>query len=329
MAVGAMGIVAPISALSAAIPFTVGIASGERPGVLQVVGIALALRASRWPRASRPTAAAAPREGSRWWPRSASLYFVFLDRAAEESVPWAVSTARGTSSVLAIGAALALGASLRPGAAHLPALVFVGLCDVGANVLFGLASTRGFLSIVSVLAALYPVVTVALAAVLLHERIAATSASASPAPSPAPRSSPPASATTSVVRDCPRQPSLSGQQSLSGTVPGSSRCPQRPLSLDRRWRHDVAVGAEEIDEALRRSQAPGWLTRLERTLVVRARSQGRTWSELARPLGISKQAVRQRHLAHDPVAARPRRRLTDDEYLERVLAWARANGHAP
>ena len=38
--------------------------------------------------------------------------------------------------------------------------------------LFGLASTRGLLSVVSVLASLYPVVLVALARVLLHERIA-------------------------------------------------------------------------------------------------------------------------------------------------------------
>jgi hypothetical protein len=91
------------------------------------------------------------------------------------------------------------------------------------------------------------------------------------------------------------------------------------------------VGAEEIDEALRAiAGARAALTRLERTLVVRARSQGRTWSELGPPLGISKQAVRQRHLAQDPIAARPRRkRLTDDEYLERVLAWARANGRTP
>ena len=38
--------------------------------------------------------------------------------------------------------------------------------------LFGLASTRGLLSVVSVLASLYPVVLVALARFLLHERIA-------------------------------------------------------------------------------------------------------------------------------------------------------------
>ena len=90
------------------------------------------------------------------------------------------------------------------------------------------------------------------------------------------------------------------------------------------------MGAQEIDEALRAiAGARVALTRLERSLVVRARSQGRTWSELARPLGISKQAMRQRHLAQDPIAARPRqRRLTDDEYLERVLAWARTNGGA-
>jgi drug/metabolite transporter (DMT)-like permease len=78
------------------------------------------------------------------------------------------------SLLLALVAALIVGASLRPGRGALPVLALVGLCDVGANMLFSLATTRGYLSIVSVLAALYPVVTVALAAVVLHERIART-----------------------------------------------------------------------------------------------------------------------------------------------------------
>ena len=69
---------------------------------------------------------------------------------------------------------LVVGVSLRPGRALLPVIAAVGLCDVGANMLFSLATTRGFLSIVSVLAALYPVVTVALAALVLHERVART-----------------------------------------------------------------------------------------------------------------------------------------------------------
>ena len=175
MAVGAMGIVAPVSAASAAIPFTVGVASGERPGPLQVAGIALAVGgvalASREP-AERGGGRAAGVGLALLAALGFGFYFVFLDRAAEESVAFAVSSARGVASLLALGVALALGISLRLAREHLPAVLAIGLCDVGANVLFGLATTRGLLSVVSVLAALYPVVTVGLAALLLHERIA-------------------------------------------------------------------------------------------------------------------------------------------------------------
>lgn len=177
MAIGAMGVVAPISALAAVIPFGVGIGSGERPGVLQVAGILLALTG----------VAVASREPAEQGGRRADgiglallaalgfgLYFVFADRAADESVPYAVATARGVSLLLALVAALVVGVSLRPGRTSLPVLAAVGLCDVGANMLFSLATTRGFLSIVSVLSALYPVVTVALAALVLHERVART-----------------------------------------------------------------------------------------------------------------------------------------------------------
>ena len=175
MAVGAMGIVAPVSAVSAVIPFTVGVVSGERPGALQLAGILVALGgvalASREP-AERGGGRAAGVGLALVAALGFGLYFVFLDRAADESVPWAVATARGTSSLIAVAVALGVGASLRPGRTHLAALVAVGLCDVGANILFGLASTRGFLSVVAVLASLYPIVTVGLAALLLHERIA-------------------------------------------------------------------------------------------------------------------------------------------------------------
>lgn len=175
MAIGAMGIVAPISAVSAAIPFSVGVASGERPTAVQIAGIVLALAgvglASRQPthlgggRAAGVGLALLAAAGF-------GLYFVFLDHAADESVPWAVVTARAASSAVAVGAALTTGVALRVGRRHLPALVAIGVCDVCANVLFGLATTRGYLSVVSVLSALYPVATMALAALLLHERIA-------------------------------------------------------------------------------------------------------------------------------------------------------------
>ena len=172
-----MGIVAPISAVAAVIPFAVGVASGERPGPLQIVGIVLALAgvavASREP-AHRGGGRAAGIGLALLAALGFGLYFVFADWAADESVPYAVATARGVSLLLAFVIALAVGAPLRRGRGFLPVLALVGLCDVGANMLFSLATTRGYLSIVVVLAALYPVVTVALAAIVLHERLAPT-----------------------------------------------------------------------------------------------------------------------------------------------------------
>ena len=173
MAIGAMGVVAPISSVAAAIPFVWGIATGERPSLVQFAGVGVALvglvLVSRGPGATRIVAAgvglalvAALGFG---------IYFVLLDAAAEESVPWTVLVARLTSMTLALAAAFAAGVSLRTGRALVAPVLAVGICDVSANVLFALATTRGLLSVVSVLTSLYPAVTVALAALLLHERL--------------------------------------------------------------------------------------------------------------------------------------------------------------
>ena len=47
----------------------------------------------------------------------------------------------------------------------------IGVFDTGANVLVALATTYGAAGIVAVLSALYPVVTIVLARLLLDERI--------------------------------------------------------------------------------------------------------------------------------------------------------------
>ena len=154
-----MGIVSPVSALSAVIPFVVGIASGERPGELQVVGIVLALAgvavASREP-ADRGGGRAAGIGLALVAALGFGFCFVFADQAADASVPFAVATARGVSLAVAFVAALAIGASVRAGRSFLPALIVIGLCDVGANMLFSVATTHGYLSIVAVLSASIP-----------------------------------------------------------------------------------------------------------------------------------------------------------------------------
>jgi drug/metabolite transporter (DMT)-like permease len=174
MAIGAMGVVAPISSVSATIPFMVGIARGERPSVLQIAGALVALAGL----------ALVSRTSGELGPRIAAgvglaliaalgfgLYFVFLDVAADDSAPWAVLVARLASTSLALGASLLSGLPLGVPRRLLPAVLAVGVCDVGANVMFALATTRGLVSIVSVLTSLYPAVTVALAAWILRERL--------------------------------------------------------------------------------------------------------------------------------------------------------------
>jgi drug/metabolite transporter (DMT)-like permease len=82
-----------------------------------------------------------------------------------------VLVARMTSSTLALGAVLVVGVSVVPARRFVPAIAAVGVFDTAANVLFALATTRGFVSVVSVLTSLYPAVTVGLAAVVLRERL--------------------------------------------------------------------------------------------------------------------------------------------------------------
>jgi drug/metabolite transporter (DMT)-like permease len=172
MAIGAIGVVAPISASAAAIPVTVGLARGERPSALQLAGIGLALVGvafvSREPGAGGTLAAGVPL--ALLAAAGFGSYFVFIDRASADDAFWAVVVARATSSALALGAAAVRGA-LRPPAEQLPTLVVIGLFDVGANVALAVALNEGFVSVVSVLASLYPVVTIALAIAVLRERV--------------------------------------------------------------------------------------------------------------------------------------------------------------
>ena len=169
-----MGVVAPISSMAAAIPFAVGLARGERPSVLQFAGAAVALVGLALVSHTRDDVRGRFAAGVGLALVAAvgfGLYFVLLDVAADDSASWAVLVARLASSSLALAAAVTAGVSLGlPRRLVLP-VVAVGLCDVGANVLFARATTRGLVSVVSVLTSLYPAVTVALAAFLLRERV--------------------------------------------------------------------------------------------------------------------------------------------------------------
>lgn len=174
-AVGAMGIVAPISAASPLVPLTVDAAHGSVPSALQWLGIAFVL-AGVTTLSYEPE----PTGGSRFAAGAglavlAALGFgafvVGIDAGADESAAWAVVAARATSVSLALAVVLLTSTALRPTRHVLPLLVGVAAFDTGANVLVAAATTYGAAGIVAVLSALYPIVTVLLARLVLDERL--------------------------------------------------------------------------------------------------------------------------------------------------------------
>jgi len=102
------------------------------------------------------------------------VFFVGLDAASDGDVLWALLAARSFDVILLCALAVTLGRGARMSARDLRDVVAVGLLDVLANALFALASTRGLVSLVAVLASLYPVVTIFLARLVLKERIRAS-----------------------------------------------------------------------------------------------------------------------------------------------------------
>jgi uncharacterized membrane protein len=175
MAVGAMGIVAPISAASPVVPLAADAAQGVVPTVLQWLGVALVLVGiavlSNEPSSVDESRFAAGVGLALVAAVAFGAFFVGIDAGADESVPWAVVAVRSTSVAFALAAIVASRASLRTPRQLLLILLAVGVFDTAANVVFAQASTEGAIGIVAVLSALYPVVTVALARVVLRERL--------------------------------------------------------------------------------------------------------------------------------------------------------------
>ena len=177
MAVGAMGIVAPISATSPIVPLAVSVVGGDAPTAVQWVGIAFALAGivlvSREPGGAGPRVA----EGVGLALVAAlgfGLFLVGMAEAAQESTPWAITTAR-FSSVFALLLVLAATRTV-PGVPRrlIVPVIAVGIFDTGANVLFAFATTHGSLGVVAVLSSLYPLATILLARAVLHERLGPT-----------------------------------------------------------------------------------------------------------------------------------------------------------
>ena len=180
MAAGAISVVAPIAALSAGIPVIWGVAvSGDHVHGLQAIGFVAAVGGSVAASLELRPATHAGRGRCRLGRCSRcsrfGAYFVPMHAASTQDWLWPAFLFRCTSVTIVVS--LALARRLRPTGlrAHWPGLIAIGFLDTGGNALFAAASSRhGLLSVVSVLASLYPVVTVLLARLMLGERVQRT-----------------------------------------------------------------------------------------------------------------------------------------------------------
>ena len=173
LATGQMGIVAPISSLSAVVPVTIGLAQGERPTAIQLGGIAVALVGV--------ILASGPELKGKVDPRPVLLalfaaltfgicvYFMALGGRVDPTMT--IVSMRATQVVTVVLIAIAvrsLGGLVKQ---DLPLLATIGATDAGANILFAFAASLGLLSVVAVLGSLYPIVTVLLAWWIHKERL--------------------------------------------------------------------------------------------------------------------------------------------------------------
>ena len=174
-----VAIVSPASAVvGAVIPVLFAVLSGERPSATALAGCALCLPAIlllSW----EQDAGEHHRHGS---VRSALVYgilaglgfgifFVALSRAGARAGLWPVVAAR-VASLLAF--LIAWAAAREPFKLERNALaptLLAGAADMGANILFLLATQCGMLSLVAMITALFPAPTVILARIFLKQRI--------------------------------------------------------------------------------------------------------------------------------------------------------------
>jgi drug/metabolite transporter (DMT)-like permease len=174
MSGGNLGVVAPVSGLtSAVVPVTYGILREGLPEATTILGVVLAFGAVWLVSGGGGVQGITVRSLAQ--PIVAGLcfglYLVFLDGATGAGVLWPVLIGRLASIALIGLTAWRTGALARPTWPELRVMGVAGILDTTANTLFAFAAQLGRLDVASVLGSLYPASTVALAWLILKERL--------------------------------------------------------------------------------------------------------------------------------------------------------------
>jgi drug/metabolite transporter (DMT)-like permease len=173
LAVGRMGVVAPVTGVIAAtLPVIVGfVGQGWPPGEV-VVGIGLALGAvilvsgSTDP-AGRPSGIQYALIGG----VGLGLFNIAIGAFPEDLVAWPLAVIKAGSLIPIAALVILARRPWRIPRPMVPALLTVAVLDLAGNGLYIMATQAGRLDVAATLSSLYPVTTVVLAVILLRERV--------------------------------------------------------------------------------------------------------------------------------------------------------------
>lgn len=174
LATGRMGVVSPISAMSGVVPVLYAVVFlDERLSALVSIGVIFALLGAFM--ASGPEVSQGLSLKPVLLALGAALGFgtalVFMAHGSKSSALMTMVAMRGATLFISIGILYRLKGVGGMGEAQIPLLIFIGIADFSANLILGIATTKGLVALAMVLGSLYPIMTALLAFKFLHERL--------------------------------------------------------------------------------------------------------------------------------------------------------------
>jgi drug/metabolite transporter (DMT)-like permease len=94
-----------------------------------------------------------------------------MAQGSESSALMTMVSMRAATLVISVGILIRLRGTGGMGRSHIGLLLFIGVADFTANLILGIATTQGLVSLAMVLGSLYPIMTALLAFVFLKERL--------------------------------------------------------------------------------------------------------------------------------------------------------------
>ncbi len=173
LSTGRMGVVSPISSMSAVVPLAYALITGDSLSAITSLGVVIALVGVFC--ASGP-------ELSQGLPLKPLLLalgaaagfgcaLTFIAMGSQSSALLTMVSMRSATFFITIALAIKFKTTGKFNKQDMPALIFIGAADFIANLLLGIACTKGLVSIAMVFGSLYPVATAILAFKFLHERL--------------------------------------------------------------------------------------------------------------------------------------------------------------